>query len=89
MAIGATRGDVMKLVLNQSLKLSLLGTVIGFVLTLAVARLMTSLMYAIHPRDPAIFLAVAILVAVISILAAYIPARRAAGIQPLAALRED
>jgi len=89
MAIGATRGDVMKLVLNQSLKLSLLGAVIGFVLTLAVARLMTSLMYAIHPRDPAIFLAVAILVAVISILAAYIPARRAARIQPLAALRED
>ena len=43
MAIGATRGDVMKLVLNQSLKLSLLGAVIGFVLTLAVARLMTSL----------------------------------------------
>ena len=89
MAIGATRGDVMKLVLNQSLKLSLLGTVIGFALTLAVARVMTSLMYAIHPRDPAIFLAVAIFVAVISILASYIPARRAAGIQPLAALRED
>jgi len=42
-----------------------------------------------RPNDPAIFLAVAIFVAVISILAAYIPARRAAGIQPLAALRED
>jgi putative ABC transport system permease protein len=89
MAIGATRGDVMKLVLNQSLKLFLLGTVIGFALTLVVARVMTSLMYAIHPRDPAIFLAAAIFVAVISILASYIPARRAAGIQPLAALRED
>jgi putative ABC transport system permease protein len=89
MAIGANRGDVMKLVLNQTLKLSLLGTVIGFALTLAIARLMTSLMYAIHPRDPVIFLVVAIFVAVISILAAYIPARRAAGIQPLAALRED
>jgi predicted permease len=89
MAIGATRGDVMKLVLRQSLKLSLLGTVIGFGLTLSVTRLMTSLTYAIRPNDPAIFLAVVIFVAVISILAAYIPARRAAGIQPLAALRED
>jgi putative ABC transport system permease protein len=89
MAIGATRADVMKLVLRQSLKLSLLGTVIGFALTIAVARFMTSLTYAIRPNDPAIFLAVAIFVAVISILAAYIPARRAAGIQPLAALRED
>jgi putative ABC transport system permease protein len=89
MAIGATRADVMKLVLRQSLKLSLLGTVIGFALTVAVARFMTSLTYAIRPNDPAIFLAVAIFVAAISMLAAYIPARRAAGIQPLAALRED
>jgi ABC-type antimicrobial peptide transport system permease subunit len=89
MAIGATRADVMKLVIRQSLKLSLLGTVIGFALTVAVGRFMTSLTYAIRPNDPAIFLAVAIFVAVISMLAAYIPARRAAGIQPLAALRED
>ena len=73
----------------MSLKLSLLGTVIGFLLTVAISRSMISLTYAIRPSDPAIFLAVAIFVAASSMLAVYIPARRAAGIQPLAALRED
>jgi putative ABC transport system permease protein len=89
MAIGATRADVIKLVMRQSLKLSLLGTVIGFLLTVAISRFMISLTHAIRPSDPAIFLVVAIFVAASSMLAAYIPARRAAGIQPLAALRED
>jgi putative ABC transport system permease protein len=73
----------------MSLKLSLLGTVIGFLLTVAISRSMISLTYAIRPSDPAIFLAVDIFVAASSMLAAYIPARQAAGIQPLAALRED
>lgn len=89
MAIGATRSDVMKLVLSQSLKLALIGSGIGFALTFLVARLMTSMVYPIHPKDPAIFLAVAVFVAGISILAAYIPARRAARIDPLSALREE
>ena len=89
MAIGASRGNVMKLVLNQSLKLTLIGSGIGFVLTLLASRLMTSLNYAIKPNDPAIFFAVALFVAAISVLAAYIPARRAARIEPLSALREE
>jgi putative ABC transport system permease protein len=56
MAIGATRNDVMKLVLSQSVKLALIGSGIGFALTFLVARLMTSMVYAIHPKDPATFL---------------------------------
>jgi putative ABC transport system permease protein len=89
MAIGASRSNVMKLVLSQSLKLALLGTSIGLVLTFIVVHLMTSMVYAIHPDDPATFVIVALLVAAISVLAAYIPARRAARIEPLAALREE
>jgi putative ABC transport system permease protein len=89
MAIGATRSNVMKLVLTQSLKLALFGTVIGLALTFAIVRLMTSMVYAIHPNDPATFLVVALAVAVISILAAYVPARRASRIEPLSALREE
>jgi putative ABC transport system permease protein len=89
MAIGASPGNVMKLVLRQSLKLALIGTGIGLALTFAVARLMTSMVYAIRPNDPATFLIVAFTVAAISVLAAYIPARRAARIEPLAALREE
>jgi ABC-type antimicrobial peptide transport system permease subunit len=75
--------------LNQSLKLTLIGSGIGFALTLLASRLMTSLNYAIKPNDPAIFFAVALFVAAISVLAAYIPARRAARIEPLSALREE
>lgn len=89
MAIGATRGNVMKLVLSQSLKLAVIGTAIGLALTLALMRVMISTVYAIHPDDPATFLAVALSVAAISILAAYFPARRAAQIEPLIALREE
>jgi putative ABC transport system permease protein len=89
MAIGATRRSVMKLVLSQSLKLALIGSVIGLALTFAVAGLMTRMVYAIHPKDPVTFLGVAVFVAWISILAAYIPARRAARIEPLSALREE
>jgi ABC-type antimicrobial peptide transport system permease subunit len=89
MALGASPGNVMKLVLSQSLKLTLLGTGIGLALTFTVVRLMTSMVYAIDPNDPATFLVVALSVAAISILAAYVPARRAARIEPLTALREE
>lgn len=88
-AIGASRSNVMNLVLSQSLKLALFGTGIGLALMFAVVRLMTSMVYAIRPNDPLTFLLVAILVGAISILAAYVPARRAARIEPLVALREE
>jgi putative ABC transport system permease protein len=89
MAMGAPRSKVMKLVLGQSLKLALLGTGIGLALTFIVVHLMTSMVYAVHPNDPATFVVVAFLVVAISLLAAYVPARRAARIEPLAALREE
>jgi putative ABC transport system permease protein len=89
MAIGASRSSVMKLVLSQSLKLALFGTGIGLALTFAVVRLMTSMVYAIRPNDPATFLMVSLSVAALSILAAYIPARGAARIEPLTALRDE
>jgi ABC-type antimicrobial peptide transport system permease subunit len=89
MAMGAPRSIVMKLVLGQSLRLALLGTGIGLALTFTVVHLMTSMVYGIRPNDPATFVIVAFLVASVSMLAAYVPARRAARIEPLAALREE
>jgi len=71
------------------LKLAFFGTVIGLAIMFVVTRLMTSMVYAIRPNDPATFIVVAFGVAVISILAAYLPARRASRIEPLAALREE
>jgi ABC-type antimicrobial peptide transport system permease subunit len=89
MAIGATQSDVMKFVLSQSLKLALCGTAIGLLLTFTIVRLMANMVYAIHPNDPITFIVVGGSVTVISMLAAYIPARRAARIEPLTALREE
>ncbi len=89
MALGASRGNVMKLVLSQSLRLALAGIALGLVLTFALARFAASVEYAIRPNDPATFILVAAAVAAISIFAAYIPARRAAQVDPLIALREE
>jgi putative ABC transport system permease protein len=75
--------------LRESLKLALIGTVLGLVLTITIVRLLTSLVYAIHPNDPVTFVTVTVSVAALSVLAAYIPARRAARIEPVVALRED
>jgi len=89
MALGAPRSEIMKMVLRHSLKLALLGTAIGLALAFAIMRVMTNMVYAIHPNDPATFLAVALSVPAISILAALIPALRAIRIEPLTALREE
>ena len=65
------------------------GIVLGLALTMALARFADSIEYSIHPNDPVTFILVAAAVAAVSILAAYLPARRASQIAPLVALREE
>ena len=89
MAVGSSRSQVMRLVLSESLKMSTLGIVGGSLLSLLIASLMTSSMYGIRAKDPLTFALVAALVTTISVLAACVPAIRAARIEPLAALREE
>jgi putative ABC transport system permease protein len=89
MALGASRSDVMKLVLSQGLRLALAGIALGLALTIVLARFAASVGYAIRPNDPVTFILVAAAVAAISIFAAYVPARRAAQVDPLIALREE
>jgi putative ABC transport system permease protein len=89
MAVGASRGKVMGLVLAQSLRITGYGIAIGSLLSFLILHILTSSMYAIRPNDPLIFILVASLVAAISVIAAFVPAQRAARIEPLAALRED
>lgn len=89
MAVGSSRGKVMKLVLTQSLKMTALGIAIGSLISLLIARLLASSMYGIRLNDPLTFIAVAALVAAISLFAAFVPALRAAHIEPLTALREE
>ena len=89
MAVGASRGKVMSLVLAQTLRMTSHGIVIGSLLSFLILRFLTTSMYAIRPNDPLIFILVAVLVAVIAVIAAFLPAQRAARIEPLAALREE
>lgn len=89
MAIGADPGQVARLVLRQGLRLTLIGAAIGMTLALAVSKLLASLLTGVSPRDPLVYLAAATLVASVSLLACYVPARRAARVDPLEALRHD
>ena len=88
-ALGATPADVRGLVLGEGLRLSALGAAIGIAFALAGARLLTGLLYEVHPLDPVALLATALLVAGASTLACYLPARRATRMDPVALLRTD
>ena len=89
MALGAQRGDVLRLVLGQGTRLILAGLGLGIVVSLALARLVASLLYGVDAHDPATLGLVATLLGTVALLASYLPARRATRIDPLAALREE
>jgi putative ABC transport system permease protein len=87
MALGADRGDVLKLVVGHGVRLTLVGIAIGLAGALALTRLMSSLLYQISATDPIAFVASALLFTVVAVLASYLPARRATRIDPADALR--
>jgi putative ABC transport system permease protein len=87
MSLGATRGDVLLLVVRQGMWLALAGSVTGLAGALLLSRLMTKLLYGVQPTDPATFVAVATGLGFVAMLACYLPARRAMRIDPVAALR--
>ena len=89
MSLGATRGDVLLLVVRQGMWLAVAGSVSGIAGALLLSRLMAKLLYGVQPTDPATFGAVAAGLGVVAMLACYIPARRAMHIDPMAALRYE
>jgi predicted permease len=89
MALGAQRGDVLKLVLRQGLQLAAIGLAIGMAMALAAAQLIAGLLIGVSPADPLVLLAVAVGLAAVALLASYLPARRATQIDPLVALRYE
>jgi predicted permease len=89
MALGAERGEVMRRVLVHGLILAGCGALIGTLAALALTRLLRSLLYGIGPADPATFVSVAAVLIAVAALAAYLPARRAASIDPMSALRYE
>jgi ABC-type antimicrobial peptide transport system permease subunit len=88
MALGATTRDVLRLVLRGGMTLTLCGLGLGLAFGLALTQLMKGLLYGISPLDPLTYAAAVIALALIALLAAYLPARRAARIDPMVALRE-
>ena len=87
MAMGARRRDVMRLIVGQSLAMAVIGEAIGVALALAIARLLKGSLYGVAPTDPVTFVLIAALWIAVAALAAWIPARRAARVDPLIALR--
>ena len=89
MALGAQRGDVLKLIVRQGMVLALAGVVIGFLAALALARLITRMLFGIGANDPITLLVLMLLLASVALLANYIPARRASMVDPMTALRYE
>jgi putative ABC transport system permease protein len=88
-ALGAERRDILRLVLGQGVMLAAIGTGFGLIASVIAVRLMSSMLYGIKPSDPAAFLGSAVLVILVALAASWIPARRAASIDPMQALRTE
>jgi predicted permease len=89
LALGAHPENVLKMVLRQGAKMALVGVVIGLGGAFALTRLMTSLLFGVAASDPATFVAVALLLTLVALLACYLPARRAMKVDPMVALRYE
>jgi ABC-type antimicrobial peptide transport system permease subunit len=89
MALGASTGSVLRLVLGQGLVLTSLGLASGLAAAATCTRLLTSMLFRVQPNDPMVYLAVAVLVGMVALVASYVPARRASKIDPMIAIRQE
>ena len=89
MALGAERRHVLALVVRQGLSMAVLGTVVGLAAALALSRSIESLLFRVAPTDPATFAAVIVMLLSVATIACYVPAWRAARVDPTQALRAE
>jgi putative ABC transport system permease protein len=89
MALGARREDILRLILRQGFRLALIGIGLGLAASLFLTRVLSSLLFTVGPTDPGTFMAVALLLAGVALAASFIPARRAAKVDPMVALRYE
>jgi putative ABC transport system permease protein len=88
-ALGAQRRTVVNLIIRQGMSLALVGAAIGLIAAFVLTRLMTGLLYGVEATDPLTFASITILLLLVSLSACWIPARRAAKVDPLLALRDQ
>ncbi|HET7260146.1 MAG TPA: ABC transporter permease [Candidatus Acidoferrum sp.] len=88
-ALGAQRGDVLRLILGEGARMALLGVCVGVAASLALTRLMSRLLFGVSATDPLTFAGVGVALALVALAACYIPAQRALRVDPLAALRHE
>jgi len=89
MALGAEAEQVRKMVVFQGMRLAVIGVAVGLVAAFALTRLMASFLFGVQARDPVVFVAMPVLLTVVSIAAVWFPARRASTVNPLIALRYE
>jgi putative ABC transport system permease protein len=89
MALGATRGNVLRMILGEGLRVVLIGVGLGLIEALLLGRLVKSLLFGVQPADPLTFFSAAVLLTLVALAACYIPARRAMRVDPMVALRHE
>src|SRR5579864_9275606 len=88
MALGAQRGDVLRMFLRKGVALAGVGIVAGVIFSASTASMMAGLLYGVRPHDPAVFVIVPLFLFAVAVLASYLPARRATRVDPMRAPRE-
>jgi putative ABC transport system permease protein len=89
MALGARGGEVLRLIVGQGLRLTLVALVIGLIAASGATRLLASQLFGVTPSDPVTFAAVPLVLGAVAVIACYLPARRASRLDPLVALRRE